>query len=424
MDVQINSFVIPTLISLWKLTPADAGLLATCTLLFSAFGGWLTGILADRYGRVLMLQITIAWFAGFTFLQGLSAGFAWLLVARSLQGLGFGGEWAAGSVLAAETIRSEHRGKAVGAVQSSWSIGWGMAALLATLFFQLMPQEFAWRALFFVGILPALLISFVRRSVPEPEIYTEQGKVERRGDPLAIFGRTVIRRTALGALLAVGAPGGYYAITTWLPTFLQKERGLTILSSGGYLAVIIVGSFIGYLVSAYLSDLIGRRSNFILFAICSVLVVVIYTEIPINDSFMLVLGFPLGFFASGVFSGMGAFFTELFPTEIRGNAQGFCYNFGRVLAAGFPLLVGLLSARLPLGQAIGIYAAGAYLLMVIAALALPETRGKNLRENRLVAGLAVCSYQLSVCGCRLSVCRYQFGCCRFVGPGRHPHSKV
>jgi hypothetical protein len=91
--------------------------------------------------------------------------------------------------------------------------------------------------------------------------------------------------------------------------------------------------------------------------------------------------FSVGFFfASGVFSGMGAFFTELFPAEIRGNAQGFCYNFGRGLAAGFPLLVGLLSARPPLGQAIGIYAAGAYLLMVIAALALPETRGKNLRE--------------------------------------------
>jgi MFS family permease len=283
-----------------------------------------------------MLQVTIAWFAGFTFLQGLSAGFAWLLVARSLQGLGFGGEWAAGSVLAAETIRSEHRGKAVGAVQSSWSVGWGIAALMAPLFFRVMPRDYAWRALFFVGILPALFIFFIRRSVPEPDIYREQGRAEPRGDPFAIFGRAVIRRTALGALLAVGAQGGYYAITTWLPTFLQKERGLTILSSGGYLAVIIVGSFVGYLVSAYLSDLIGRRSNFIIFAICSVLVVVTYTEIPINDSFMLVLGFPLGFFASGVFSGMGAFFTELFPTEIRGNAQGFCYNFGRGLAAGFP----------------------------------------------------------------------------------------
>jgi MFS family permease len=380
MDVQIYSFVIPTLISLWKLTPADAGLLATCTLLLSAFGGWITGILSDRYGRVLMLQVTIAWFAGFTFLQGLSTGFVWLLVARSLQGLGFGGEWAAGSVLAAEVIRSDHRGKAVGAVQSSWSVGWGIAALLATLFFQVMPPEYAWRALFFVGILPALFIFFIRRSVPEPDIYREQRSAQERGDPFAIFRRAIIRRTLLGALLAVGAQGGYYAITTWLPTFLQKERGLTVLSSGGYLAVVIIGSFAGYLVSAYLSDFIGRRSNFILFAVCSALVVVTYTEIPINDSFMLVLGFPLGFFASGVFSGMGAFFTELFPTEIRGSAQGFCYNFGRGLAAGFPLLVGLLSARLALGQAIGIYAAGAYLVMVIAALALPETRGTDLRE--------------------------------------------
>lgn len=294
--------------------------------------------------------------------------------------MGFGGKWAAGSVLAAEVIRSDHRGKAVGAVQSSWSVGWGIAALLATLFLQVTPREYAWRALFFAGILPALFIFFVRRSVPEPDIFREQRSAKQRGDPFAIFGRAVIRRTVLGALLAVGAQGGYYAITTWLPTFLRKERGLTVLSSGGYLAVIIIGSFAGYLVSAYLSDLIGRRSNFILFAVCSVLVVVTYTEIPINDSFMLVLGFPLGFFASGVFSGMGAFFTELFPTGIRGSAQGFCYNFGRGLAAGFPLLVGLLSARLPLGQAIGIYAAGAYLLMVIAALALPETRGTDLRE--------------------------------------------
>jgi MFS family permease len=243
-----------------------------------------------------------------------------------------------------------------------------------------MPREYAWRALFFVGILPALFIFFIRRSVPEPDIYREQRTAGLRADPFAIFKQAVIRRTVLGALLALGAQGGYYAITTWLPTFLQKERGLTILSSGGYLGVIIIGSLAGYLVSAYLSDFIGRRSNFILFAVCSVLVVVTYTEIPISDSFMLVLGFPLGFFASGVFSGMGAFFTELFPTEIRGNAQGFCYNFGRGLAAGFPLLVGLLSSRLPLGQAIGIYAAGAYLLMVIAALALPETRGRNLRE--------------------------------------------
>jgi MFS family permease len=144
--------------------------------------------------------------------------------------------------------------------------------------------------------------------------------------------------------------------------------------------VIIVGSFVGYLVSAYLSDRLGRRANFILFAVCSFLVVVIYTQVAITDNLMLILGFPLGFFASGVFSGMGAFYTELFPTEVRGSAQGFCYNFGRGVAAVFPYLVGLLAARLPLGQAIGTYAGAAYLLMVIAALALPETRGRDLRS--------------------------------------------
>jgi len=229
-------------------------------------------------------------------------------------------------------------------------------------------------------LLPALFIFFIRRAVPEPEIFREE-KAASKQEPgiFAIFRLDLLRRTLLGSLLAVGAQGGYYAITTWLPTFLQKERGLTILKSGYYTTVIIVGSFIGYLVSAYLSDRLGRRANFILFAACSFLVVFTYTQLPITDNLMLVLGFPLGFFASGVFSGMGAFYTELFPTEVRGNAQGFCYNSGRGIAAIFPYLVGLLSARLPLGQAIGIYAGGAYLLMGIAALALPETRGRDLR---------------------------------------------
>jgi len=121
MDFQIYTFAIPALMAIWKLSPGDAGLIATVALLVSAFGGWITGILSDRFGRVLMLQITIAWFAFFTFLQGLSPGFLWLLITRGLQGLGFGGEWAAGSVLMGEVIRKEHRGKAVGAVQSSWA---------------------------------------------------------------------------------------------------------------------------------------------------------------------------------------------------------------------------------------------------------------------------------------------------------------
>jgi MFS family permease len=384
LDVQIYSFVIPTLIAVWHLSTTDAGLLGTVALLFSAAGGWLTGILSDRFGRVRMLQITILWFAFFTFLSGFTNSFEQLLVTRALQGLGFGGEWAAGSVLMGEMIRAQHRGKAVGGVQSAWAVGWGAAAILYTVLFQLVPETIAWRVLFLLGLCPAVLVFFLRRFVDEPEVFTE---TRREGQPsgggetgfLAIFSAPIIGTTILTALLATGAQGGYYAVTTWLPTYLKTVRQLSVLNTGGYLLVIILGSFVGYLVSAYLSDAIGRRRNFILFSVCSVIVVLVYTYVPVSDAVMLFLGFPLGFFASGIFSGMGAFLTELFPTRMRGSGQGFAYNFGRGIGALFPALVGYLSQTMPLGRAIGLFAVAAYAVVVVAALLLPETRGRELR---------------------------------------------
>ena len=140
----------------------------------------------------------------------------------------------------------------------------------------------------------------------------------------------------------------------------------------------LIGSLVGYLVSAYLADRIGRRANFILYAVCSIATVFVYTQLPITDTMMLVLGFPLGFFASGIFSGMGPFLTENFPTRMRGSGQGFTYNFGRGIAALNPWFVGLLSAKLPLGQSIGVFAVIAYGILICAALLLPETRGRVL----------------------------------------------
>jgi len=183
----------------------------------------------------------------------------------------------------------------------------------------------------------------------------------------------------LASLLATGAQGGYYAITTWLPTFLRTTRNLSVLNTGGYLFVVIVGSFTGYLLSAWLTDLLGRKLTLVIFAICSFVTVTAYTYLPTSNSLMLVLGFPLGFFASGSFSPMGAFFTELFPSRLRGSGQGFSYNFGRGIGALFPTLVGFLSARISLGHAISAFAASAYFVMVLAVLLLPETRGKELR---------------------------------------------
>jgi MFS family permease len=195
---------------------------------------------------------------------------------------------------------------------------------------------------------------------------------------LEIFSPTMLRTTVLTCLLSTGAQGGYYSITTWLPTFLRTERKLTVLGTGGYLAVIIIGSLIGGWISAWLCDRIGRRANFILFAVCSIVTVISYTQLPVDDTMMLFLGFPLGFFSQGVFSGMGPFLTELFPTRMRGSGQGFAYNFGRGIAAMNPLLVGMLSTVLPLGQSIGVFAVIAYGLLTAAALLLPETKGRLL----------------------------------------------
>jgi MFS family permease len=383
MDTQFLSFVIPTLIATWGLSKGDAGLIGTVTLLTSSLGGWLAGILSDRIGRVKTLQLTILWFALFTVLSGFAQTFNQLLVLRGLMGFGMGGEWTAGAILMGEVIRAKDRGKAVGMVQAGWALGWGVSALLYALMFSLLPAELAWRSLFLLGILPAIFVIYIRRFVDEPDLFLAEQRRSEHAEQASfaeIFSPRMLSTTLRAVLLTTGAQGGYYAITTWLPTFLKTERHLTVLGTGGYLAMVIAGSYVGYIVSAFLTDRLGRKRNFILFAAGSLGIALAYTRLPVTDNVMLVLGFPLGFLVSGVFSGMGAFLTELFPTRMRGSGQGFCYNMGRAIGSLFPFAIGTVGQSLPLGHAIGLFAAGAYGIMVLAALTLPETRGKRLES--------------------------------------------
>ncbi|HTF70124.1 MAG TPA: MFS transporter [Edaphobacter sp.] len=382
MDVMVYSFVLPTLVAVWHISKGQAGVLGTSTLLLSSLGGWIAGLAADRFGRVKVLQLTILWFAFFTFLSGFANGFTQLLIFRGLQGLGFGGEWAVGSVLIGETIRSEYRGRAVGTVQGGWAIGWGISALFYTLFFAVLPASLAWRAMFWVGLLPALLAVWIRSHVSESTMFERTlaaKKVESSTHFLQIFSPVLLKTTVLAALLALGGQGGYYAFTTWLPLYMNS-RGLSVMHTGGYLLVVIAGSFAGYLTAAHLADKIGRKWTLALFAVLSFTTVLLYMVLPISDHVMLVLGFPLGFFPSGAFSPMGAFFSELFPTSLRGSGQGFVYNLGRGAGALFPSLVGYFSAHMPLGKAIAVFSVAAYMLMALSVLLLPETCGRDLPE--------------------------------------------
>src|ERR1700716_18208 len=251
MDFLIYPLVIGLSIALWKADPGTAGLAGTVTLLASAVGGWLGGYLADRIGRVRTLQLTILWFSFFSLVCAFVQNFDQLLVARALLGLGFGGEWAAGAVLMGEAIRPQYRGRAVGSVQSGWAVGWGLAVLSQAILFSYLPPEIAWRWMFAIGALPALLVFYLRRFVKEPEIAAAARiKQAAEGDRPAlweIFSGPILKTTILASLMATGCQGGYYAITFWVPRFLTTERKLSIVSSTGYLAALIIGSFFGHL---------------------------------------------------------------------------------------------------------------------------------------------------------------------------------
>jgi MFS family permease len=381
-DFMIYPLVIGTIIPLWHVERGVAGLAVTVTLLCSAVGGWLTGFLSDRIGRVRALQITVLWFAGFTLLCAFAQNYGQLFAARAMLGFGFGGEWAAGAVLIGETVHASYRGRAVGVVQSGWGVGWGIAVLLQLVCYSLVPPDLAWRLMFAFGAVPALFIFALQRRVPEPQIHaraTAQATAAHKPPAIwEIFSPGILRITIFAGILGTGAQGGYYAVTTWLPTFLRVDRGLSVIGSTGYLLILIAGATSGYLAGAWLSDRIGRRRLFILFSICAALLVIIYTQVDFSNDAMLALGFPLGFFASGYLSGLGPFLTELYPTRLRGSGQGFAYNVGRGIGAIFPTLVGYLSAMMSLATAIAIFAVFAYGLLFLGAVLLPETKGKDL----------------------------------------------
>ncbi len=383
LDVQLFSFAIPTLLTVLHMTRTEVGQLGTVTLLISAFGGWIAGALSDRLGRVKVLQVTILWYAFFTFLCGFAQDFNQLFVFRALQGLGFGAEWSAGAVLMGEVIRDKYRGRAVGLVQSGWAVGWGAAALLYTAIFAWLPEEQAWKALFWIGLAPALLVFWVRKHVEEPDVFKQNAsRAPRTGGSLAqmfvVLKPPYLSTTLKVALMVTGAQGGSYALSIWLPTYLRTVRGLSTLGTGSYLVVHIIGAWFGFIAGALLADAIGRKATFLLSAVGSALAVVAFVMLPITNETQLLVAAPLGFILYMMFAPMGTFMTELYPTEVRGAGQGFCYNVGRAFGALFPFAVGFLSDKLDLGTAIAVFAFIAYGIQVLALLMLPETRGRSV----------------------------------------------
>jgi MFS family permease len=380
-DQQLYSYVVPTVIAIWGISAGKAGTIGTVTVITSSFGGWFAGALADRFGRVRVLQLAILWYSLFTFLCGFAQDFTQLFILRAFHGLGFGGEWATGAVLMGEVIRDRYRGRGVGFVQTGAAVGPGLAALVFAGLFAVLPETEAWRALFWVGVLPALLVLWIRRAIPESGAYaSRQATAAPIGlsHLLSAFRGPYLWLTIKVSLMVMGAQGGVWAVGFWMPTYLRTVRHLTATGTGLFVAVQAAGALIGFLCGAYCADWLGRKATFMISAIASIVMVLIYIYVPTEGAGLLLLGVPLNAAILMKFSAMGPFMTELYPTEIRGTGQGFCYNAGRAIGSVFMTAIGFATAIMSLGNAIVIFSTIAHALMIVMLLFLPETRGRSI----------------------------------------------
>ena len=376
-DVTLFAMALPALRAELGLSAAAAGALGSATLIAAAAGGVLFGLLADKYGRTRALVLSVAIYSVFTAACGFAQDFTQLLVFRILLGIGMGGEWASGAALVSETWPAEHRGKALGLMQSGWAIGYAAAALVNAV----VQPAFGWRAVFFVGIVPAFFTLWVRRNVEEPAIW----QTARTAVPASVS--QIFRKPLLGLTLALTVMNtftlfGWWGFYLWLPSYLTQPVsaggvGLRLLSSSGFIFLMQAGMWLGYVTFGFVSDRIGRKRTYVAYLLTAAVLLSAYVSIR-NPAVLLALGPFVAFFATGYFSGFGAVTAEIYETSIRASAQGFTYNIGRVASAAAPWAVGSLAATHGFGQALMISSA-AFVLAALSWIWIPETKGRMLK---------------------------------------------
>jgi MFS family permease len=378
-DVLLYSIVLATLMREFGMNKFTAGLLNSLTLIASAIGSFVFGMLADRTGRRRILSISILTYSVFTFLCGFSTSITTLAVFRFLLGLGMGGEWNAGATLVAETWPSYWRGRAMAIVQSSWAIGYALAAVIAGV----LLSYTNWRWVFFVGVLPALVIVWIQRRVPEPEIWQRQ-RAEAKFSSISLRPLWSSILSRLIALLAMNTFGmfAWWGLFTWIPAYLalplaRGGRGFNSLDSTTFLLLLnLCGMFPGYLLFGVLADRFGRKRSVIGYLVLASLSVPVFA-VATRPAIIFLFASITAFFGTGFFVGSGLLGSELFPTAIRAAALGVSYNTARGLSALAPLAIGAMGEHR--GLSWGFAACGiAFACAALCAAWVPETQGTEL----------------------------------------------
>jgi len=400
-DAMLYALVLTYVMRDLGMSKATSGLLYTFTLLASGIGGVFFGFLADRIGRKRALMLSILTYSICSFASGLSTTVLMLAAFRFILGLGMGGEWNTGATLVAETWPDELRAKAIAIVQSSWAIGYALAALVAGI----VLRYANWRMVFFAGILPAVVTLWIQNRVPESQMWEEHrrlaeqdqklepqealrlrsGQVPRTqgNDSFFLIFRPPYGKSTI-ALLLLNFFGlfAWWGLFTWIPPYLslpiaQGGRGFGIMGTTTLLIVLnLCGMFPGYISFGWVADHLGRRKSFMLYTFSAALLVPLYAMAR-SQAVLLILGTIVAFFGTGFFSGSGIIGSEIFPTRLRARALGFTYNGARTLSSIAPYVIGRVGQAKGLSWAFYLCAAS-FLLASLMATQLPETKGKRL----------------------------------------------
>ncbi len=388
-DAMLYALVLAHVMRDLGMTKATGGLLNTLTLLASGIGGVSFGFIADRIGRKRALMLSILTYSVCSFASGLSRSVLMLAVFRFILGLGMGGEWNTGAALVAETWPTELRAKALAIVQSSWAVGYALAAIVVAVVLQYAD----WRMVFFVGILPALAVLWIQKGVPESEKWATHrhatgpksvvvGQSDDAHSFSRIFQTPLLRPTLSLLLLNFFGLFAWWGLFTWIPPYLslpveQGGRGFGLMGTTTLLVVLnLAGMFPGYTSFGWVADQLGRKRAFILYTVAAAMLVPVYAMAR-NPIGLLFLGTVVAFFGTGFFSGSGIVGSEIFPTQVRARALGFTYNGARAMSSVAPFVIGRVGQAKGLGWAFYL-CAGSFLLAAVMATQLPETKGKQL----------------------------------------------
>ncbi len=376
-DLVLYSFLLIPIGKELALSREQLGWVLGTSLAATAIGGVVFGALADRYGRKPVLSATILTYSVGTLLSGLSTGFTSLLLFRIVTGLGVGGEWATAHTYVAETFPARVRGRFGAILQSGAPMGVALASAVAGFVQPLV----GWRGCFLLSTFPALLVVFVRNSLPESDLWhSRHAASAKQESKLALLLSRAHRRDFILALvLATLDMTAYWCVYSWMPAYLQAERHMELAKSAVWMLVMQTGALTGYVGFGLIADWLGRRPAYSAFGViwaAALMVVTIFWDAASGQPrLLLTMMFFVGF-GTGMFGGYGPLFAELFPTSVRNTAMGAAFNLARGVQFLTPVVVAVIARHY--GLAGGISLAALFALLTGAWIwVFPETKGKQ-----------------------------------------------